>query len=309
MILMYHSVATSEAAGWIDPSNHVAPCRFAQQLEFLARSRHVISLSALVEHLKRDTPLAPGTVVLTFDDGYLDNLTVAAPLLARWRLPATLFLTTAYIARGAPQWIDSLYSAFRARTRHQLVLSGSSPVVWQLQSPRSRLEAYRALADRLLVADAQRRAQLLAEVWEQLRPAAAPPRLTLTWGDVRTLRRDYPLWDFGVHTAEHLDLSTHVGPAARADLDRSRAEVGQELGTPPQHFSYPYSRATAEARRLVVECGFRSAVLWDRPELVRHGADPHALPRTQPPRSLGLFRFVTSGAYPDLPRALFGRPR
>ena len=306
-ILMYHTVAEAANAAWIDPCNHVPPELFERQMRLLARRRRVISMTALIEALQAGRPLAAGTVVLTFDDGYLDNLTVAAPILQRYGLPATLYLATGYVTRAAPQWIDQLYAMMRARTRPPLSLYDGPADGFDLRDPRRCADAYRAAAGRLLVAGANERERLLADIKDQLRPATHPPRLTMSWDEVRELRRRCPEFEVGVHTREHLDLATHGPETARRELEASIDDVQRELGERPVHFSFPYSRSTAETRRLVAEVGLRSAVATGAGGLVRAGADSFALPRVEPPAPAALLRFVTSGAWPDLPRALIGR--
>ncbi|MCP4644874.1 MAG: polysaccharide deacetylase family protein [bacterium] len=79
-ILTYHSVGNR------DHEMNVTPEAFAAQMEWLAANRDVVSLADAAEG-------CPG-VAITFDDGYRDNLTNAAPVLARLGLPATVFMVT-----------------------------------------------------------------------------------------------------------------------------------------------------------------------------------------------------------------------
>ena len=96
VILMYHRVADLDA----DPAAlAVHPDRFAEQLaalreRFSRRSRCPPSSRRPIE----DEP--PGSVVVTFDDGYRDNLTSAKPLLERFDVPATVFVVSGYIDSG-----------------------------------------------------------------------------------------------------------------------------------------------------------------------------------------------------------------
>ena len=94
-ILMYHRVADLPAYDQLT----VSPRRFEEHMAWLAAHQRVISLDTAVTEL--DTALATGEdlrpgVVITFDDGYLDNLTHALPVLERHRLPASIFVTTAF---------------------------------------------------------------------------------------------------------------------------------------------------------------------------------------------------------------------
>ena len=88
LILMYHSV---ERSAW---KYGVAPEDFAEQIEFLAKHRHVVPLSEVVACVKGEKDLWDGSVALTFDDGYKDLMTEVLPLLKKYQMPATVFLTT-----------------------------------------------------------------------------------------------------------------------------------------------------------------------------------------------------------------------
>ena len=97
---MYHRIADPE----LDPWNLcVSPENFAQHLETLSQGYEFIKLSEVpaCENLKNKA-------VITFDDGYLDNLRVAKPILEKYSVPATLFVTTQYIGGEREFWWDEL---------------------------------------------------------------------------------------------------------------------------------------------------------------------------------------------------------
>jgi len=78
--------------------------RFTRFCDFLARHFEVVSLAALVERLRTGGDLS-GMAVITFDDGYLDNHEVAAPILRKVGLPASFFVSTGYIGtERVPGW-------------------------------------------------------------------------------------------------------------------------------------------------------------------------------------------------------------
>ncbi len=290
VVICYHSVPGPEDEPWIDPSNATPRRLFEAQMRFLARRRRVISMRDLAAALEAGRAPEPGAVVLTFDDGYRDFLTVAAPILERHALPATLFLPTAAIAQGATHWIDRLYTAFRRRTR----------------GANGEAGAYGALATRLITADAAEREATLLEVERDFAPSSKPPRLTLNWDEVRSLRDRLPLLELGTHTVDHTDLTACSAETAAWELRQSAQEMERELGVRPEHFSFPYGRSSPAARGAVVAAGYRSALADGPDPLVRAGCDRLGIPRIEPPGSMTMLRFVTGGAYPDLPRMLFG---
>lgn len=307
IILMYHSVARAGAQRWVDPRNCVSADLFEAQMAFLARRRNVVSMNELVDALEGGRTPPAGTVVLTFDDGYRDTFDTAAPILARYGLPATLYLATGYVDRGETQWIDRLYAIFTRRTRHGLALPGLESRCCDLRVESEASRAYRSVADRLLVATWDDREALLAAVRSQLKPSGAPPRLTLTWDEVEKLLSFHPRFEVGVHTRGHVDLVTNGGDTARQEIHACVADVERELRREVAHFSFPYGRTNDELCRVVSEAGLRSAVATEPAALIRPGTNRFAMPRLEAPPDKTLFRFWTSGACPGLPTRLTGR--
>jgi peptidoglycan/xylan/chitin deacetylase (PgdA/CDA1 family) len=90
-ILYYHSISN-------DPvRSSVSPEVFAAHIDYLRGRCEPVSLSEVVRRLAGGAPLAPRTVVITFDDGFRDNYEQAFPILARAGIPATVFLTASFI--------------------------------------------------------------------------------------------------------------------------------------------------------------------------------------------------------------------
>lgn len=100
-ILNYHTVSDA-AVGPIAPFA-VRPDDLARHLDLVVAGGHTaLTVGQLVERLEAGAPVEPGTVVVTFDDGFEDNLLVAAPLLAERGLPATVYVTAGFLAGGLP---------------------------------------------------------------------------------------------------------------------------------------------------------------------------------------------------------------
>lgn len=104
VVLLYHRVTELES----DPHHlAVSPARFKSHLDAIVRLGVPMSLAAMLDAARRGS-LRAGAVAVTFDDGYADNLTSAAPLLAEAGVPATIFLSTGAIVNGREFWWDEL---------------------------------------------------------------------------------------------------------------------------------------------------------------------------------------------------------
>lgn len=303
-IFNYHSVADRDQVRWVDPRYHMTPKLFERQMRFLATRRHPVSLTRLVEALEEGRDLPPRTVVVTLDDGYLDHLTVAAPILATYRIPAAFFLPTGYVARAENQWIDRLFSSFRTRTRHDFQWEGRR---FDLSREDQEREAFHTLEVVLLEAGYLERTTHLQDVADQLRPGEDAPRLTMDWNDVKALRKLSPHFEVGGHSKDHIDLRANEGEAARREVRECAGDLRRELGVSSRHFSYPYERWTPAVQEHVRSHGFRSALGAGPEYLITRRSDRYALPRLDPAARRSTLAFVTSGAFPGLSRALTGR--
>lgn len=300
IILMYHSVAPVESAAFIDPPNWISPGQFEKQIRFLRRHRHVVPFSTMARELSRGNSLPAGTVCITFDDGYLDNLTVAAPILEKYELPAMLYLATGYVDRGESQWADVLYWLLKHRTADKLSIPWIGVDSSNLASRQEFARTRRLLHEYLLESRREDRVRTLGAIEQQLVPARRPPRLTLTWDDVRKLRSRYPFFEIGGHTREHIDLRKHRGEPAQHQISGCADDLRRELDMDPEHFSFPYGRWCAENREAVMAAGWKSAVGQGDSVRIAATSDRFAMSRVEAPNAMTDLRFKTSRAYPGV---------
>src|SRR5688572_6846849 len=217
-ILMFHSVTGPGDAGWLDPRFHMATGLFERRMRFLAARRRPVSLTRLVDAMEKGVDLPPRSVAVTFDDGYLDHLTIAAPILAKYGIPATFFVPTGYVSRAENQWVDRLHSSFRRRTRREFSAPGSGHPRFDLDREAEAREAFGRTESVLLTASYPERRTHLEYVDEQLRPAGQPPRLTLDWSEVKKLQGLSPDFEIGGHTRDHVDVTSLPEEEARREI-------------------------------------------------------------------------------------------
>lgn len=243
-ILFYHSV--SENVDYrIDPTIVVHPARFEQQLRYLSTRMHVISLADLVNALRSRQAIPPHSAVITFDDGYRDNFTIATPLLQRYNLPATFFLATGYIGTGRLKWEDRLsYILHTSRAshihiEHASLSGGTSSLV--LSNRQSRARTFTRLSARLERLPAQAREQVIDQVRElaDITTKQLCGDVMLTWDEVREMT-NVADFTFGCHTVSHERFSMLPDEQVQFEISRSRRTVEEEIGSEVSFFAYPY---------------------------------------------------------------------
>jgi peptidoglycan/xylan/chitin deacetylase (PgdA/CDA1 family) len=295
---MFHNISSGQVGEFIHPSVDWPASLFERQLELLSRWRRVISMSALASMLEAGKSPPRGSIVLTFDDGYLNLLHLVAPMLAAAEMPATVYLPTAYIDSGRPQWIDELHFLFTTRRLNRLRIDQLS---LEVHSKKAAEAAFRLVSQRLAAASYLERGRILLQVRESFGTDANMPRTTLVWSDVRQLCKRFPLIELGGHTLGHLDLRPADGELTVNEVLGCAERIQQETGRRPEHFSFPYGRSNPMAQEIVKNSGFRTAVLDGSGALVTKDSNPWALSRVDGHAGVARLKYLTSGAFTAVP--------
>ena len=112
LILSYHRVNNSEVDTW---ALSVSPERFLEQMRALRAVAEPCTLTDIAVGLLRGE-LPHNAVAVTFDDGYLDNLLNAKPILEKFEIPATVFVCAGWVGRDDELWWDQLERALLLTT-------------------------------------------------------------------------------------------------------------------------------------------------------------------------------------------------
>jgi peptidoglycan/xylan/chitin deacetylase (PgdA/CDA1 family) len=257
IVLVYHRVIERD-----DPLGlSVSPEHFAAQLDVLRADWDVVAL---------EDATRPGTVAITFDDGYHDNLAAAEQLGG---LPATLFVSTAHVEEQRGFWWEQLRAALAEREGPLRLRDRAWPrrseierrylSAWlQGMAPEEQLEVLAELGVR---DDPQDRAMTI----DELRGAAG--RLAI-----------------GAHTRNHPSLAMLPPERQREELERSKADLESWLGVQVTACAYPFGVPGADVNPATKRAArpFRHGCL-NVAGTVTPQTDPLLIPRATAPDAGG----------------------
>ena len=300
LILMYHRVTELPNDPYLMA---VTPKHFAEQMEVIRRYACPIPLRQMVKAL-RDGKVPKRGLAVTFDDGYADNLYNAKPLLERYDIPATVFVTTGHVGHQREFWWDELDRVLlqpgQLPARLELRLTGRAwhweigeattyttedfqrDRAWnieQKESPTRRHHLHRSLYQLLHNSTETERKQLLRQLrtWAGAASKGRPSHRTLAHHELVHLAESN-LIEIGAHTVSHPILSTLSVFAQRNEIKRSRGHLEAILNRPVTSFAYPHGSYTKETLAVVREIGFACGSSSE-PDAVRKNADCFQLPR------------------------------
>jgi peptidoglycan/xylan/chitin deacetylase (PgdA/CDA1 family) len=234
---------------------------FDRQMRLVARHYVVLPVEELVDRL-RSGAVPRNAVAITFDDGYRDVLTHAAPILARYHLPATVFLATGFIGTGEIPWYDRLATALKTTSASRVSVPFSDEML-PLDTRERRLTALGTLQAWLKGLAEPEARKALDTLVESLGAGSHDRERNafLRWDEVHALRGLG--FRIGAHTVSHPILSRLSLERARAEIIESKRAIEARCGMAPRTFAYPNGSEadyTPEVVELVRGAGFDCAV-------------------------------------------------
>jgi peptidoglycan/xylan/chitin deacetylase (PgdA/CDA1 family) len=248
--LTYHRVARPGASAELDEGViDATPEQFDQQIGLLARHFRFVSVDEVADFLEQGKPLPNNPLLITFDDGYLDCVETALPLLEKHGARATFFLPTHYIDERRLFWWDKISLLLKRSTREQIELTYPSRRLLPLGPKRPASER------RLLALVKTERGLDLPRFFDHLE-AASGAVLTrdeeralvdaslMTWADAERLLRAG--MDIGSHTRTHRVLQTLVGQDLDDEISGSRRELELRFDRKISSIAYPVGYPVAD---------------------------------------------------------------
>jgi peptidoglycan/xylan/chitin deacetylase (PgdA/CDA1 family) len=279
VIFMLHRVlAEEEASGFYNPYLAITPQSFENFLAFLSQYFRVQTLTELVGQLHTHAPGGLRRCALTFDDGWEDNYRVAWPILRRFGMPATIFVTTGLAGTSELLPEDKLWRYWQeAKAKSSLPAFDGALETYRL-AQRVNIESgfpgYRAVLKQL---PGKKRLQLFADLDSEF--GALPqqnPSPFMTWSQLKELSEDRIT--LGSHTVTHPSLAYEEDSVIREELSGSKRMLEQQIGRRIDYLAYPTGMFDERVTREASQAGYQAAVTTE-PGAAALNANPLLLPR------------------------------
>lgn len=264
-VVLYHRVVDPSDIGDLDPDLiDATPQEFDEQMAYLRRHFHPVGIEEVLAAHRGGPPLPGDSVLVTFDDGYLDNHDHALPILAKHGIRGLFFISTGHVTERRLFWWEQLSLLVRRSTSPSARIEYPRIETLDLSSPTAKVLATRKLnaivkdyygldLDRFLGEVAKACGVSLSDVEAKERA----DRSLMTWDQVRALREAG--MGVGSHTHRHRVLNTLPPAELEAELRQSRALLEERLGEPVTTIAYPVGRSIkmlASARTAVAAAGY-----------------------------------------------------
>jgi peptidoglycan/xylan/chitin deacetylase (PgdA/CDA1 family) len=266
VILLYHRIV-DENSTYLNKGavvhHHIKD--FKREIPFFMRNFQTISMDEVVSHMKLGKGFRKPSIAITFDDGYLDNYTLAYPLLKNYGIPATIYLTTSLVGTKDTIWTEKIGLAFLETQKSYFnfePLFGDETV--SIKSKEEKERASSKVSEALKLKPDDERRKLMQQLFERLEvndksEGHFGERMMLNWDEVQEMRKDGIT--IGSHSHTHPILSRMPIQRAKDEILNSKKVIEKMVGIEVKHFSFPNGREkdfSEELRDYCREIGFES---------------------------------------------------
>ncbi len=305
VILIYHRVDEPNRFPWAMTPTRIK--NFEKEMEYLTNKYNVISLDFLEQIIREGRSIPRKAVVITFDDGFKDNYLNAYPILKKYNVPATIFITTGYIGSDELNWRDKVnYGIWNtSKEMFQAEHIGNIPLHTGLQR-RIAASKIKTILEEM---PKDNRCLYIEGLLRKLKVRISPElnkEFMLSWEEIREMNKNGI--GIGSHSISHPVLTEISLEDAKKEIIESKRHIEEKLDKHVIAFAYPYGKSDSyneSIKEIVKTTGYTCAAICANFSPVKSDTDIYELERISSGRNAEIFKLYVSRFSFDL--GLFNR--
>lgn len=251
---LFHRVSDEEDALWPP----MKPALFDRIIKHLLKYYLVVPLE---DYLDNPASFKSSKYIATvlFDDGYKDNIEYAAPILHKYKCPASFYIVTDCINRNIPTWTYLVDNAFQQTSRASIEF-GFPFVPEKLKTifpgEKNTGSSLIKVKPWMKSLDNRERVQILNEILRQCNDVEIPVGKMMDWQDIKQL--DTNGFVIGSHSHTHPILASLTDrKEIKEELDISFATIKLHINKDPLSISYPIGSFDERVKKIAEESGYK----------------------------------------------------
>lgn len=229
LVLLYHRVTKIDNDFW---KIATPPELFEKEIAYLKSNYHILNLKD--DWSKADEK----SVVITFDDGYVDNYRNAIPILEKYNVPATFYVCTGNIGGKEEFWWDKLVRIVFGSLLEKIELYGETISISNYEGKSIAINTIHDVLKRLT---GEERINELIKLASKFRSSIeeSDENRTITYDELKEMDKS-PLVNIGGHTVSHGCMASLSAKDAKKEIFESKEKIERIIGHEILDFSYPF---------------------------------------------------------------------
>lgn len=256
LILNYHQVISEQA---LFLAGDLSIEEFSWHIRLVKKYLNPLPLALAID-LMHKQKLPKGSVVVTFDDGYKDNIENALPVLIENSVPATFFIATAFL-NGGIMWNDVIIHSIKQTNKEQIDLTSLNLKMFLVRTKEEKVKTIEELIGYLKYKKMSERQTISLKI-NEICEVRLPLDLMMNKQDVIKLYQAG--MEIGGHTSNHPILSSEDDDTVVEEIKSGKRFLEKLLKTNISSFAYPNGKYPVDYnvkhRDIVKNAGFNMAV-------------------------------------------------
>ncbi len=244
IVLNYHRLGQPNGQPYDDGTFSATADEFQAQVEFLKKRYSIVTLDEAVHLVTGKKSFRGAAILLTFDDGYLDNFQIGYPILRSLGVQGTFFLISSFVGSNELPWWDRIAYGVKRASNRVITLDHPNRMQFDL-TQQDRADVIRALlAQYKQLPSRSDASQFLACLEQACQPGlrTVNERLFLNWSEAANMHANGMA--IGCHTHTHPILSQLTVEEQYEELRMVKETIQARLSIPANVLAYPVGKKT-----------------------------------------------------------------
>jgi peptidoglycan/xylan/chitin deacetylase (PgdA/CDA1 family) len=240
---LYHGVTSAKSRGIENYSGkHILEDEFFQHMKYIKKHCVVISIDEAVEFKRKRKGYPPRAVVVSFDDGFRNIFTSAAPILESLRIPAIFYITSGIVNTDIMFWVDMIEDCLNITRKSSIKIRLDKEYSFAIRNNGQKINALQRIKSFCKASRADVKNRVINDLMVSTKVSPSTSHALnyqkISWPELKMLSKN-SLFTIGGHSLYHDALSQLGSDRLRCDIPLSLKLLEYNLGKKIFHYSYP----------------------------------------------------------------------
>lgn len=242
-IFLFHGVIKKNYDIRNYTKKHILEKKFIKKIKFLKKKYNILSLNQILYLIKNNKHFPSNTCAITFDDGFENNYSIAAPILEKFKIPTTFYFSTDFINNNTMSWIDKIEYTFEKTKKTKVLLPWNKKPL-EINNKKNKIFVLDQIRKKLKNKNKNSIIEkVVNDIFKQLQVKKiislnGELDKKISWSKVKKLNCS-DLFTIGGHSHRHISLTSVSLKEAKIEIDKSIRLFKKKIGINLQHYSYP----------------------------------------------------------------------
>ena len=242
-ILLYHGVTDKKEKGILNYSNkHIHVSKFENQMQYIKNNCNILNIDEVIYLSNKKKKWPDKSVLVTFDDGFKNNFTLAYPILNNLKIPAVFYVCAGMIGSKKMFWVDEIEDCINFSKKKKFFLNLNKKIKIQINNKKNKIFYLEKIKKFCKKTTTNKKNLILKNLRKKTKIVPSNKHSKnyeiMNWREIKKIDKN-PLFTIGGHTLFHDIMSSRSLSDVNYDIKKTINILKKKLNHKIEHFSYP----------------------------------------------------------------------